>query len=157
MDPASVLKVTELIQLRRPSLVDLQIKVLWTTVVTWLGINFCAIPRWVSISTYLFAILGTAASAACTVFPAYSDTLGTSEKCHSKQVSLKPHHFYLQRSCQVNGSISLSVRRRRRPYVPSSVLQYIRDMYGILRTLGHLDILAFVSCDFPGNVTSWER
>ena len=30
-------------------------------------------------------------------------------------------------------------------------------MYGILRTLGHLDILTFVSCDFPGNVTSREN
>ena len=62
--------------------------------------------------------------------------------------------FYLQRSCQVNGSISLSVRRRM--YVPSSVLKYILDMYGILRTLRHLDNLTFVSCDFPGNVTSRE-
>ena len=36
----------------------------------------------------------------------------------------------------------------------SSVLQYIRDMYGILRTLGHSDILKFVSCDFLEKVTS---
>ena len=28
------------------------------------------------------------------VFPAYSDTLGTREKCHCKQVSLYPHHFW---------------------------------------------------------------
>ena len=68
---------------------------------------------------------------------------------------LNPNYFYLQRSCQVNGSISLSVVRT------SSFLhqffQYIRVIYGILRTLGHLDILTFVSCDFPGNVTSRER
>ena len=30
-------------------------------------------------------------------------------------------------------------------------------MYGILRTLGHLDIRTFVLCDFPGNLTSRER
>ena len=29
-------------------------------------------------------------------------------------------------------------------------------MYGILQTLGHLDILTFVYCDFPGKVTFRE-
>ena len=32
----------------------------------------------------------------------------------------------------------------------------LRDMYGILRSLGHLDISMFVSCDFPKKVTSQE-
>ena len=72
------------------------------------------------------------------------------------------HHFFLQRCCQVYGSISLSVCRPSlvRPF--HQFFQYIRDMYGILWTFGHLDILTFVSCNFrecnfPGNATSRER
>ena len=33
---------------------------------------------------------------------------------------------------------------------------YLCDMYGILRTLGHLDNCPFVLCDFPGNSTSQD-
>ena len=59
---------------------------------------------------------------------------------------------------------SVAVRSMGAIHSPSGVrpssfhqfFQYICDMYGILRTLGHLDILTFVSCDFLGNATSQE-
>ena len=47
----------------------------------------------------------------------------------------------------------------RRPSVRTfhQFFQYISGVYGILRTLGHLDILTFFSCDFPGYETFRER
>ena len=50
-----------------------------------------------------------------TVFPSYSDTLRTREKCHSKQMSFKSHHFWYMKghlgpvkTVTVSGGVTVS-------------------------------------------------
>ena len=95
-----------------------------------------------------------------TDIPAYSDTLWTWVKCYCKRGVTLTDTFYLQRSCQVYGSISLSFRPSVCSFISSLIHSWHVWYFVDIGTFGH-SYVCFMwlpgKCGFLGNVTSRER